>query len=401
MARRSQRTGTLAASAAIGSVGLAAGGSASPLLAATMTEGVAAAGLPLGVVVAGSALSALLISWGTARAGRVSSLCIGYAAGALGALIVVTGAHVESFAIVLAGSLLLGAGNAAVFLTRYAAAELAAPGARGRAVGSVLLATTAGAVIAPNLLVPSARVARALDLPALSGLFLLAAPAFAAAALLLARSSDADTRVGRTTSVSFEWGPQTRTALAVLATANLVMVAIMAIAPVHMIEDGHGLAFVGLVVSVHVAAMFAPSSLNGRLADHTGPLTVCAGGLLLLLATAAVGGIAAFSSDAAVLVFLIAVGLGWNAAVIGGSTLLVASVPNELRPRTEGVGELAMGLAAAAGAPGAGLVVALGGVLALGLASALVVTAGLGVIALVACSPAIAPNPRATRRTQV
>jgi hypothetical protein len=53
-------------------------------------------------------------------------------------------------------------------------------------------------------------------------------------------------------------------------------------------------------------------------------------------------------------------GLGWNAGVVGGSTMLTGSLPASLRPQTEGVGEVAMGLAAGAGAPVAGLIVAFG-----------------------------------------
>jgi MFS family permease len=354
-----------------------------------MTHGVAASGLPLGVVVSGAALSAVVISWRTGRAGRVSSLCLGYAVGALGACVVVAGAAAGSFAVVLAGSFLLGAANAAVFLTRYAAAELAPPGARGRAVGTVLFSTTAGAVLAPNLLVPTARIATAVGLPRLCGLFLLAAPAFAAAALLLAARAGGETRAATAMPARqrLPWSPETRTGLVVLATANLVMVAIMAIAPVHMVEHGRSLGFVGLVVSVHVAAMFAPSAITGGLADRVGPLPVAAAGVLLQLAAAVAGGLAAFASTLTVFAFLIAVGLGWNAAVVGGSTLLVASVPRERRPHVEGVGEVAMGLAAAAGAPGAGLLVALGGFPTLGLGLALVAIAGLGLIAL-------GPGPR-------
>jgi hypothetical protein len=39
-------------------------------------------------------------------------------------------------------------------------------------------------------------------------------------------------------------------------------------------------------------------------------------------------------------------GLGWNAGVVGGSTMLIGSVPASLRSQTEGIGEVAMGLAA-------------------------------------------------------
>ena len=47
--------------------------------------------------------------------------------------------------------------------------------------------------------------------------------------------------------------------------------------------------------------------------------------------------------------------------------MLAASVPAALRPQAEGIGEVAMGLAAGAGAPVAGVVVAVGDIGALSL----------------------------------
>ena len=74
---------------------------------------------------------------------------------------------------------------------------------------------------------------------------------------------------------------------------------------------------------------------------------------------------------------LLMLGIGWNIGVVGGSTMLAASVPTQLRPHVEGLGEVSMGLAARAGAPIAGLVVALGGFAAFSLAGALVAAAAI------------------------
>lgn len=107
----------------MGSTGLAAGGTAGALLGVEITGTEAAAGLPLGLLVVGSAATALLISRRTGRAGRGRSLALGYTLGAIGAALVVIAAVASNLIALLAGSILLGAGNAAIFLTRYAAAE--------------------------------------------------------------------------------------------------------------------------------------------------------------------------------------------------------------------------------------------------------------------------------------
>ena len=160
----------LAGATAIGALGLAAGGSAGALVAEDLTGSTAWAGLPLGFLVLGSAASALLISALSSRGGRTPGLVLGYALGVAGAVMVVAAVEVESLALLLAGSAGLGAANAAIFLTRYAAADLGGETGRGRALGLVFFATAAGAVVSPNLLGPSGDLAGALGLPHLAGL---------------------------------------------------------------------------------------------------------------------------------------------------------------------------------------------------------------------------------------
>jgi MFS family permease len=369
----------LAAATAIGSVGLAAGGTAGALLAVSITGQPATAGLPLGVLVAGSAAGALAISMATGRIGRGRALALGYVVGAAGAVLVAVAAT-GSLAGVLAGSFLMGAANTAVFLARYAAADLAAPRARGRALGAVLAGATVGAVAGPNLLGPSGALAAAIGLPDLAGLYLVAVPSFAIAAVLLA-GLPADHRTAATVPTpAARWPRASLSALALLAAANLVMVGVMAVAPLHMTGHGHDLGFVGVVVSVHVVGMFALAPWFGWLADRVGNTTVAGLGAGLLL----VVGLSATAVDptdnASIIAFLVLLGVGWSSAVVGGSALLVATLPPASRPRGEALGEVAMGLGAAAGAPGAAVMLAAGGFGALGLAGAAVAAVALAAV---------------------
>jgi MFS family permease len=137
---------------------------------------------------------------------------------------------------------------------------------------------------------------------------------------------------------------------------------------VHMVAHGHGLGLVGLIVAVHVAGMFAPSPLSGWVADKVGLAPGIASGFTLVVAS----GITGVSSDTGGMYWMIAMltmlGVGWNFGVVGDSLLLATSVPANLRPHVEGLGEVAMGLAAGTDAPIAGLIVTLGGFAALSLA---------------------------------
>jgi MFS family permease len=382
----------LAVATAVGSTGLSAGGTAGTLIAVDLTGSAALAGVPLGLLVVGSAAGAVLISRRSQQAGRVAGLRWGYALGAVGAAIVVVGTVVESFGLVLAGSLALGVANAAVFLSRYAAAEVGGGAVRGRALGLVLGSAAVGAVASPNLLGPSGHLASWLGLPRLAGLHLVAVPSFLIAGALLAAlpSRSAVGQADRPRSPTGAWirdainGSRVRLALVVLAATNLVMVATMAVAPVHLEAHGYSLGSIGLVVSVHVLGMFAPSPLTGWLADRAGGGVVAGVGAVLLVGAGFGGAIAGAHDGAAFTAVLVLLGIGWNAGVVGGSTMLVASVPPALRVNAEGIGEVAMGLAAGAGAPIAGLMVAVGGFPTLSVASAAV---GALVFAVLSIAP--------------
>ena len=300
------------------------------------------------------------------------------------ASLVVAAAAFRSWPLLLAGSLLLGGGNTAVMLARYAAADLASR--RGRAISVVVAAASVGAVAGPNLLGPAGALAGVVGLPAPTGLFLLAIPAFLGAALVLvvflrpdplqvARAAAPSTQQpavagGKRALASLLGDRHIRLALVVLAVANLSMVGMMAVAPVHLHDHGAGMGTIGLLISAHIAAMYLPSPVTGWLADVLGGRVVAGMGALLLLAAGAAAAVAG-SGRGGIVVALLLLGVGWNAGLIGGSTLLHdAAVSPSLRTRAEGLGELGMGAAAAVGGGGAGLLLATGGLALLGLVAA-------------------------------
>lgn len=385
----------LALATAIGSTGLAAGGTAGALLAADFTGSNAAAGLPTGLLVVGSAVGALLIAVANARGRRGPGLVYGYAIGALGAAVVIVAAVERSMLMLLIGSFALGTANSAVFFTRYAAAATAEMRSRrGQALGVVFFATAVGAVISSALLGPSGAVAHALGLPRLAGLYLVAVIAFGCSASLLAlTSSRRAPRLGRGSIVlnqgRTERGPdraavlkavrnsKVKTALYGLVVTNFGMVAMMTIAPIHLISHGEHLGMVGAIVALHVAAMFGPSPLSGYLADRFGASVVLRSGLVLIGAAGVVGMLSHDPSTPVMIGHLMLLGVGWNMGVVGASTLLGAAVPDLFHPHVEGIGEVLMGLAAAVAAPIAGLLADAGGYRALSIGLAAVAAVGL------------------------
>jgi MFS family permease len=367
----------------LGALGLAAGGTAGALLAEDLTGNPAAAGLPLSLLVLGSGVGAVMVARVMGDHGRRAGLTAAYLAGTVGAALVVAAAGWGSWPLLLAGSLLLGGGNAAVMLARYAAADLASH--RGRAISTVVTAASVGAIAGPNLLGPTGPLAEAVGLPAPAGLFLLAIPAFLGAALVLlvflrpdplqvvrtrAGSGEPATPGGRGELAVLLGDRHIRIALLVLAITNLAMVGVMAVAPVHLHHHGAAMGTIGLIIGSHIAAMYLPSPLTGWLADRYGARVVAGLGSLLLLAAGTVAAVAG-SDQVGVVAALLLLGVGWNAGLIGGSALLRdAPVSASLRTRAEGLGELGMGAAAAIGGSGAGLLLAGGGFGPLALAAA-------------------------------
>jgi MFS family permease len=368
----------------LGALGLAAGGTAGALLAERLTGNPAAAGLPLSMLVLGSGVGAVAAARIMRDRGRRAGLAAAYLAGAVGAAVVVAAAAWRSWPLLLAGSLVLGGGNAAVMLARYAAADLASR--RGRAISTVVTAASVGAIAGPNLLGPAGVLAQGVGLPAPTGLFLLAVPAFLGAALVLVAFLRPDPlQVARSQALSAEepaaaddrgelaallGDRQVRLSLLVLAVANLAMVGVMAVAPVHLHDHGAGMGTIGLMIGAHIAAMYLPSPVTGWLSDRIGAREVATVGALLLLAAGAVAAMAG-AGRPGIMGALLLLGVGWNAGLIGGSALLRnAQVSPSLRTRAEGLGELGMGAAAAVGGSGAGLLLAGGGFGLLGLVAA-------------------------------
>jgi MFS family permease len=342
---------------ALGGLSQALGGSAGALLAQQAGHSGAVAGLPQAMLVVGAALSALGLSELTRRHGRAVSLSLGALAAATGCAVVVLGGLAMSLTWILVGSLLLGAGNTAVMLGRYAAADLSRESDRAWAMASVLVATTFGAVAGPNLLAPSGALAVALGVPVLVGPYLVAMAGFVAAALVLA------TGLGRRTGDRTPPTPGRTAArplarngvagLAVLGTANLVMVAAMTMAPVHLHQHHAGLGVIGVVVSAHIAGMFLPSPLSAWLTGRFGAARVARwSGATLALAC---GLAAAAATPVRLAAGLVLLGAGWNLGLVSGSVLLTADVPESQRPRREGWGEVSMGAAAASGGAASGV----------------------------------------------
>jgi MFS family permease len=385
----------LVAAQVLSGAGLAAGITVGALLAQEMLGGTALAGLPSALFTVGSAAAAAGVGRISDSGGRRLGLTVGYGVGALGALGVVMAAVLGNVVLLFAALVVYGAGSATNLQARYAGADLAAPAQRGRAVSTVLLATTLGGVLGPNLTAASGAIVTPWGIPSLAGPFLLAAVAYAAAALVLGlllrpdpllrarelaiaelarAASDPAAPPVVATRASVPVGA------AIMVLTQLVMVAVMTMTPVHLAGHGHGVGVTGLVIGVHVAAMFLPSPLSGWSVDRFGPIPVAVASGATLLAAGVLAATAPVDSVPLLTLALALLGLGWNFGLISGTAIL-AAVPLAVRARTQGKVDVTIALAGAGGGLASGIVVAAAGYPALSLLGGLLALLILPIVA--------------------
>ncbi|MGW4497392.1 MFS transporter [Micromonospora sp. NPDC004336] len=157
--------------------------------------------------------------------------------------------------------------------------------------------------------------------------------------------------------------PAARLGIAAVAVGHLVMVAVMVMTPVRLHEwhaDADVLRVVGLVLSLHIAGMYALAPVAGWLTDRFGRRAVILGGVGVLLVACAVAGTAGHHT-ARLSVGLFLLGLGWSGTMVAGSTLLSESVPVGIRPSVQGLSDLTMGLAGAGAGALSGFVMEVAG----------------------------------------
>jgi MFS family permease len=386
-----------------GSIGTAVGMSVGALLAAEMVS-VGVSGLAQSAAVMGAALLAVPASRIVQRLGRRPSLSALYVTAAIGGVLVVLATTQQSVPLLFAGFFLFGGGTAASFQARFAAVDLAPSELVGRHLSLVVWASTLGGVLGPNLAPVAARTLGGYGLSTLAAPFALSVALFAVSATLLftfmrpdpmqvARERGTGRAAGAAAAPRGGLGDALRVVranadamLGMTATAvgHVVMVGVMSMTPVHIMNGGHASAdtirIVGIVISIHIAGMYAFSPVMGWLSDRIGRRRVILVGVALLLAACGIAGTAGHDSTRLAL-GLFALGLGWSATMVAGSAQLSASIAAESRPAAQGLSDLVMGVAGASAGALSGVVVQSFGYPTLTLVAA-VVTVPLAVVAL-------------------
>ena len=378
----------------IGVAGTVAAGS---LLVSSITKSDGLSGLAQTISVLGAAVMALPLARLTQNGGRRLALTFGYSIGVIGALFAILGGANRNLFFMLLGAFMVGAASASGYQARFAAIDLATPEKRSKDLSFVVWGSTIGAVTGPNLMEPSGVFASALGLPKLVGPYFIAAFTLALSVTVIQLFLKPDPFLTANKAVegtATKPRESTRSALkhikeypialfaiASVAIGHLAMVSIMVMTPVHMAHSDATLRIIGLVISVHVLGMYAFSPIVGSISDKFGRIRTIQIGILILIASALISGLAPHHDSFTLGIGLFLLGLGWSFTLIAGSTLLSETVSVEMRPSTQGASDLVMNLMGAGGAAIGGVIIGLFSYAALCYATGLVVVA-LGIWSL-------------------
>jgi MFS family permease len=364
----------LSAAQVLGGVAVASGIAVNGLLAQKLSGSTSLSGLAQSMSVIGAAVLAVPLARQAGRYGRRPALATGYLVGTAGAVLSLLAGITGQFWLLLIGAALFGGGSASSLQARYAAVDAASPSRRGRSLSIVVWATTVGSVAGPNLSGAGGRLGHRLGIPELAGPFVFSLAAFVAALAVVwvllrpdplapaARTGVREHHAGVLAALRIVAAhPGAVLGLAAVGLSHAVMVGVMVMTPVHMHDHGATLRIVGIVISVHIAGMYAASPVFGWFADRAGRVAGIVLGVVVLAASLVVSASASPMDRTRLGLGLALLGLGWSACLVSGSTLLTESVPTAHRTAVQGLSDLAMGTVAALAGLAAGPVLALGG----------------------------------------
>lgn len=300
----------------------------------------ALATLPISMTVLGSMLTAPVMATLMGRFGRRAGFVLGATAGAIGSGVAAYAITINDFTLFCAASLVLGVYMSAHGFYRFAAADMASPAFRPKAISWVMAGGLASAVLGPELVV---HFKDSLEpVPYAGGYLAIVALNVVGVIPLFLLNIPRPPQPRRGVRAGRSWGEilsDRRVVVAMLCAmvSYTLMNLVMTSTPLAMIACGFVTDDAAQIVRVHVIAMFAPSFFTGSLIARFGAPRVIAAGLTLLASCAvvALAGVTMVHFGVA----LALLGLGWNLGFIGSTALLASAHRPEEQARVQGLND--------------------------------------------------------------
>ncbi len=293
--------------------------------------------LPVSFLMIGTMVTTIPASLFMGRFGRRPGFWLGTLLGAFGATLGVVSLMNGWFWLFCFAHIFYGGYQGFAQFYRFAAAEAAAPAFRSRAISYVLLGAAVAAVVGPHM------VAFTRDVAA-SGAFVgtyativaLSLVATAVVSLIdLPKPAEQKTDIPARPIPAVVSQPIFLVAALTAAVGFGVMNLAMTATPLAMAHHHHGLNETAFVIQWHVLGMFLPSFFTGGLIARFGAPKIMLAGVAFLLCHVAVAlsGVE-FLHFASALILL---GIGWNFAYLGGTTLVTDAYRPSEKAWTQGI----------------------------------------------------------------
>ena len=297
--------------------------------------------LPMALSIVGIAIFAFFAAKIMSIIGRRAGFILASVGSSLAALMASYSIIIESFLLFNLGCFLLGAGVAFSHQYRFAAVETVNKDMAPKAISIILLAGIGSAFIGPNL----ANISKEIISDHLyAGSYVALAILTLSSTIFLLFYEDnhrPSNFVKKNTRSYFELIGQPRFLQALIASsfAYAVMSFLMTATPISMhVMEKISLAKTGLVIQLHIAAMFLPSLITGNLIKKFGHSKIMYLGVLLFSITILTS---LFEQNFInYLIALIFLGFGWNFLFISGTSLLVLSYKEEEKFKAQGFNDL-------------------------------------------------------------
>ncbi len=311
----------------------------SALVGTDLAPGQMWATLPLGIQYFSAMATTIPASLIMRRIGRKQGFLLGLGIGMIGALVSAWAIIEGEFITYCLGAALIGMFNSFGYYYRFAAADIAEPEFRSKAISLVMAGGVVAAFTGPNLANWSSELVSGALFA--GGYLTLALFQVIAAAVLIGLhlphpSAEEVRSKGRKL---IEIALQPRFLVAVLSgmVCYGVMSLVMVATPLAM--SFHGLHFsdTALVIQWHVFGMFAPSFFTGHLINRFGVLNIMILGALLLGISAVINLSGVTREHFWLALFLL--GLGWNFLFVGATDLVTTTYKPEEKARTQGLND--------------------------------------------------------------
>ncbi len=310
----------------------------SGLVGFALADTKALATLGVTTYVLGSAVATMPASLWMARVGRRAGFMAGAAINIGGCALGAVALAQSSFALFCVATAVIGIYNAIGLQYRFAAAEVAAPADKAKAISLVLAGGILGGFLGPE------SVRRSFDLfatPFTGSFVVLVGYALVALAVQFFVHVPAPSREERAGGGRPLSAIVRRPVFVVAALAGGLgyglMTLLMTATPIAMDFCRHPFAAAAIVIEWHVVGMYAPGFFTGTLIKRFGVLQVILAGVLLVAGCVAVAlnGI----TVAHFLAALVLLGIGWNFMYTGGTALLTEAYAPAEKARTQGAND--------------------------------------------------------------